>query len=69
MSDNYPLEKIEAELEVLLDRDQMDIEERKVRIAASHALADIQKCELSPLRNPGFRTFLGTPEPCQALEI
>ena len=22
-----------------------------------------------PLRNPGFRTFLGTPEPCQALEI
>ena len=42
MSDKYPLEKIEAELEALLERDQMDMEERKVRIAALHALADIQ---------------------------
>ena len=42
MSEKYTLEEIEAELEVLLERDQMDMEERKVRIAALHALADIQ---------------------------
>lgn len=42
MSDKYPLEKIEAELEVLIELDQMDMEGRKVRIAALHALADIQ---------------------------
>ena len=42
MSERYTLEEIEAELEVLLERDQMDMEERKVRIAALHALADIQ---------------------------
>ena len=42
MSDKYPLEKIEAELEVLLERDQMDMEERKGRSAALHALAAIQ---------------------------
>ena len=42
MSEKYTLEDIEAELEVLLERDQMDMEERKVRIAALHALADIQ---------------------------
>lgn len=42
MSEKYILEEIEAELEVLLERNQMDMEERQVRIAALHALANIQ---------------------------
>ena len=45
MSEKYPLKKIKEDLEELVTFDKMDMEERRTRIAALHALAEIRLLE------------------------